>query len=97
MQKCTKNEYRKRSCLINAGLSNNCDFRDFISAANARRIWESQSSPGKRSINPLQYSNYPTTTDLKQPVIIDNNNNNYNNQLRLGNDFDDNHQPRNIE
>nr|XP_027200963.1 uncharacterized protein LOC113794991 [Dermatophagoides pteronyssinus] len=39
---------RKRSCLINAGLSNNCDFRDFISASNARRIWESQASPGKK-------------------------------------------------
>ncbi|KAI7698090.1 hypothetical protein SSS_04745 [Sarcoptes scabiei] len=46
---------RKRSCLINAGLSNNCDFRDFISAANARRIWESQASPGKRS---AIYSNF---------------------------------------
>ncbi|OTF78320.1 hypothetical protein BLA29_012048, partial [Euroglyphus maynei] len=39
---------RKRSCLINAGLSNNCDFRDFITASNARRIWESQTSPGKK-------------------------------------------------
>lgn len=50
---------RKRSCLINAGLSNNCDFRDFISASNARRIWESQASPGKRSSNSLStYHSY---------------------------------------
>src|SRR6218665_1663660 len=41
---------RKRSCFINAGMTNNCDFKDLISATSARRIWQSPNlSPGKRS------------------------------------------------
>ena len=43
---------RKRSCFINAGMTNNCDFKDLISAASARRIWQSPNlSPGKRSLS----------------------------------------------
>ncbi len=40
--------YRKRTCYINAGMTHNCDFKDLISAMNARRFWESTHSPGRR-------------------------------------------------
>lgn len=39
---------RKRTCYINAGMTHNCDFKDLVSAMNARKFWESSSSPGKR-------------------------------------------------
>ena len=40
---------RKRtSCFINAGLSHNCDIRDFLGAFEENKYWNSFDSPGKR-------------------------------------------------
>ncbi|KAG9510534.1 Ribose-5-phosphate isomerase [Fragariocoptes setiger] len=38
---------RKRTCLINSGLSHDCDMKDFLAALSYRRMWDSPSSPGK--------------------------------------------------
>ncbi|KAH9403340.1 hypothetical protein TYRP_015223 [Tyrophagus putrescentiae] len=58
---------RKRSCFINAGMGNNCDFKDLISAASARRIWQSPNSPGKkRSVLPALTSS-SSSSDESSP------------------------------
>lgn len=45
--------HRKRTCYINAGMTHNCDFKDLLSAMNARRFWESQHSPGRKKRNTI--------------------------------------------
>ncbi|XP_054169348.1 uncharacterized protein LOC128966523 [Oppia nitens] len=46
-------KFQKRNCYINAGMNHNCDFKDLISALNARRFWESTHSPGRRKRHTL--------------------------------------------
>ena len=44
--------HRKRggssSCLFNAGLAHNCDYRDVVGAVNEMNHWGSDLAPGKR-------------------------------------------------
>ncbi|XP_015785968.1 uncharacterized protein LOC107363276 isoform X2 [Tetranychus urticae] len=46
----TPSTYRtwKRSCTIDAGMTYNCDFRQLLSAVNARKYLESSLTPGRR-------------------------------------------------
>ena len=53
---------RKRTCYINAGMTHNCDFKELLSAVNARKFWESSHSPGRRKRSPLR--EYPTYLDI---------------------------------
>ena len=55
---------RKRSCFIGAGMGNNCDFKDLISATSARRIWQSPNSPGKRSVSASLLPSAASVSDL---------------------------------
>ncbi|CAG2103502.1 unnamed protein product [Medioppia subpectinata] len=54
-----------RTCYINAGMNHNCDFKDLISAMNARRFWESTHSPGRRKRNIVRPD---LMTDYLRPV-----------------------------
>ena len=56
--------FRKLSCFIGAGMGNNCDFKDLISATSARRIWQSPNSPGKRSVSASLLPSAASVSDL---------------------------------
>jgi len=57
---------KKRMCLINAGMSHGCDYKDLMGAMRESNFWNSASSPGKR-----KRTQSKKTRQLREPVAAD--------------------------
>ncbi|KAG8189530.1 hypothetical protein JTE90_008490 [Oedothorax gibbosus] len=46
------NRLQKRTCFVNAGVSDSCDYKELSSGVNEHNLFNSRDMPGKRSSSP---------------------------------------------
>ncbi|GIY33583.1 RNase H domain-containing protein [Caerostris extrusa] len=49
--KCHVNCSRKRTCYVNAGMSDSCDYKALVKDLNNEMTWSAGETPGKRKRN----------------------------------------------